>query len=214
MPARTGRPPKISKADIVAAAHRVIDSEGVDALTMRRLAREVGSTAMALYHHVRDKEGLLLLLLDDYAHREMPRPENLPEEPCDRIVAVATAMRDGLANCPWIVEVLRSDDLLSVGGLWYPEKIVAAAGKAGLPIEAAVEVYRAVWHYTLGEISSRAAAARRRDQGGDTYRQRVFAELDATEFPALAQIGPRWETLTAQDNYERGVHALVKGLLP
>lgn len=214
MPARTGRPPKLSKADIVAAAHRVIDSDGVDALTMRRLAREVGSTAMALYHHVRDKEGLLLLLLDDYAHSEMPRPENLPEAPEDRIVAVATAMRDGLASCPWIVEVLRSDDLLSVGGLWYPEKIVAAAEKAGLPTEAAVEVYRAVWHYTLGEISSRAAAARRRDQGGGTYRQRIFAELDATEFPTLAQIGPRWETLTAQDSYARGVRALVSGLLP
>ncbi|UKD51622.1 TetR/AcrR family transcriptional regulator [Amycolatopsis sp. FU40] len=214
MPARTGRPPKISRSDIVAAAHRVIDEDGVDALTMRRLAKEVGSTPMALYHHVRDKEGLLLLLLDDYAHGEMPRPENLPEEPCDRIVAVAKAMRDGLANCPWIVEVLRSDDLLSVGGLWYPEKIVAAAEKAGLPIEAAVEVYRAVWHYTLGEISSRAAAARRRDQGGDTHRQRVFADLDTTEFPTLAQIGPRWETLTAQDSYERSIRALVNGLLP
>ncbi|MFD6107744.1 TetR family transcriptional regulator, partial [Nocardia salmonicida] len=41
----------MSRADIVAAAHRVIAADGVDKLTMRRLATELGCTPMALYHH-------------------------------------------------------------------------------------------------------------------------------------------------------------------
>ncbi|MEW9553053.1 TetR/AcrR family transcriptional regulator [Nonomuraea sp. NPDC050783] len=215
MPARTGRPPRISRADIVAAAHRVIDQDGVEGLTMRRLAREVGSTAMALYHHVRDKEELLLLLLDDYAAgRPRPAEEELPAEPRERVVAVATAMREALSGCPWIVDVLRADDLLSVGGLWYPEKIIDAALTAGLATEEAVAAYRIIWHYTAGEIGGRAAARRRRAEGGATYRERVFAELDAREFPRLAEVGRRWEELTAKDTYERGLRALVAGLLP
>ncbi|HUR06029.1 MAG TPA: helix-turn-helix domain-containing protein, partial [Nonomuraea sp.] len=169
MPTRTGRPPKISRAEIVAAALRVIEEDGVSMLTMRRLAREVGSTAMAIYHHVRDKEELLLLLLDDYA-AGIPRPE-LPEEPRERVVAAAMAMHEGVSGCPWAVDVLRADDLMSVGALWYPERIVDAAVRAGLTMEAAVDVYRIIWHYTMGEIGGRAVARRRREEDRSTYRE-------------------------------------------
>ncbi|GAA3097464.1 TetR family transcriptional regulator [Streptosporangium carneum] len=182
------------------------------ALTMRRLAREVGSTAMALYHHVRDKEELLLLLLDDYA-AGIPRPE-LPDEPRERMVAAAMAMHDAVSGCPWAVDVLKADDLMSVGALWYPEQIVDAAVRVGLTIEEAVDAYRIIWRYTVGEIGGRAAARRRREEGGPTYRERVFAELDAKEFPRLSTVARRWEDLTARDTYAKGVRALVNGLLP
>ncbi|MFI7231818.1 TetR/AcrR family transcriptional regulator [Nonomuraea angiospora] len=212
MSTRTGRPPKISRREIVTAALRVIEEDGTGALTMRRLAREVGSTAMALYHHVRDKEELLLLLLDDYA-AAIPRPA-LPDEPRERMVAAAMAMHDAVSGCPWVVDILKADDLMSVGALWYPEQIVDAAVHAGLTIEEAVDAYRIIWHYTVGEIGGRAAARRRREEGGPTYRERVFAELDAKEFPRLSTVAWRWEDLTARDTYAKGVRALVNGLLP
>ncbi|GII78603.1 TetR family transcriptional regulator [Sphaerisporangium rufum] len=180
-------------------------------LTMRRLAREVGTTAMALYHHVRDKEELLLLLLDDYA-AGLPRPD-LPEDPRERVVTAAMAMHEAVSGCPWAVDVLRADDLLSVGALWYPERIVDAAVRAGLTVEDAVDAYRIIWHYTAGEIAGRAAARRRRQEGGTTYRERAFAELDAEEFPRLSEVAGRWEELTARDTYAKGVRALVDGLL-
>ncbi|MEV1249000.1 TetR/AcrR family transcriptional regulator [Nonomuraea sp. NPDC050022] len=211
MPARTGRPPKISRADIVSAAHRLIEAEGTESLTMRRLAREVGTTPMALYHHVHDKEELLLLLLDDYA-AGMPRPE-LPDEPDERMAAAAIAMHDALVGVPWIVDVLRADDLLSVNALWYPEMIIDAAVRAGLSLERAVAAYRIIWHYTAGEITARAAALRRREEGGPTYRRQVFAALDAEALPRLAAVGGRWEELTARDTYGEGLRALVAGLL-
>ncbi len=212
MPTRTGRPPKITRADIVAAALRVIEADGVDALTMRRLAGELGTTAMAIYHHVRDKDELLVLLLDDHA-AATPRPE-LPDDPGERLVTAATAMRDALARHPWAVDVLRADDLFAVGALWYPDQIIDAAMRGGLTLEDAVDAYRIVWHYTSGEIGARAAARKRREQGGSTFRQRVFTEIDAGRFPRLGQVGGRWEELTARDTYDRGVRALAAGLLP
>lgn len=133
----------------------------VDGLTMRRLAKEIGSTPMALYHHVRNKEELLVLLLDDYAARTLHRPA-LPADPRERVVAAATAIHDALASCPWIVEVLTADDLMSTSALWFVEQIVDGLAESGLSPEQAVQGYRAIWYYTAGEIVVRASAARRR----------------------------------------------------
>ncbi|MDL4819488.1 TetR/AcrR family transcriptional regulator [Actinomadura opuntiae] len=211
--AQRGRPPRISRAEIVETARRIVDEEGVDRLTMRRLAKEIGSTPMALYHHVRDKEQLLVLLLDDYAARMAREPE-LPADPRERVVAAATAIRGTLAACPWITEVLTADDLMSRSALWFVEQILGGLRECGLSPEAAVHGYRAIWYYTAGEIIVRAAAARRR--AGDerpTYRERVFADIDPAELPGLAQVADRWAALTAQDTYAEGLRALVNGLV-
>jgi AcrR family transcriptional regulator len=180
---------------------------------MRRLAREVGTTPMALYHHVRDKDELLLMLLDDYA-AGVPRPEPPSgTAPGERVMVAAAAMREALMGVPWIVEMLRADDLMSARALWFPEEIIDAAVHAGLTPEEAVDAYRIIWHYTAGEITARAAAARRREDGRPTHRSQVFEHLDAAQLPRLAALGARWEELTTRDIYDKGIQALVRGLL-
>ncbi|MFD0905050.1 TetR/AcrR family transcriptional regulator [Actinomadura sediminis] len=212
MSQRKGRPPRISRAEVVETARRIVDEEGVDRLTMRRLAKEIGSTPMALYHHVRDKERLLVLLLDDYAARNMHRPE-LPDDPRERVVVVAAAIRRTLAACPWIVEVLTADDLMSEAALWFVEQIMDGLIECGLAPDEAVHGYRAVWYYTVGEMIVRAAGERRRaDDDRPTYRERVFAEVDAAELPRVALVARRWAELTAEDTYLDGLRALVDGL--
>lgn len=208
-----GRPPRISREEVVDTARRIIDAEGVDRLTMRRLATEIGSTPMALYHHVRNKEELLVLLLDDYATRTLQRPE-LPAEPRERIVAAAATIHEALAACPWIVEVLTADDLMSTSALWFVEQIVDGLVQCGLSPEQAVHGYRAIWYYTAGEIVIRTTATRRRtNDDRPTYREQVFAALDPNELPRLAQVADAWAPLTAEDTYVPGLRALVDGLL-
>ncbi|MFJ1730891.1 TetR/AcrR family transcriptional regulator [Streptomyces sp. NPDC088254] len=208
-----GRPPRISREEVVTAARRIVDAEGVDRLTMRRLATEIGSTPMALYHHVRNKEELLVLLLDDYATRTLHRPE-LPAQPRERIVVAAATIHAALAACPWIVEVLTADDLMATSALWFVEQIVDGLVECGLSPEQAVHGYRAIWYYTAGEIVVRVTAARRRtDDDRPTYREQVFADLDPGELPRLAQVADHWAPLTAEDTYLDGLRALVDGLL-
>jgi AcrR family transcriptional regulator len=57
----------LSRQQIVAAAIRLIDEDGLDELSMRRLGQELGSGATSLYWHVRSKEDLLLLVVDEIA---------------------------------------------------------------------------------------------------------------------------------------------------
>ncbi|MGW5570397.1 TetR/AcrR family transcriptional regulator [Nocardia thailandica] len=209
MSTRAGRPSRLSRAQIVAVARDLVAAHGVEALTMRRLAAELSATPMAVYRHVRDKDELLLLLLDDLA-AGLRRPA-LPDDPRARIVAVALAMHAALAEVPWIVEVLTGDDLLSRSALWYTEAIVDAATACGADADEAVYVYRTIWYYTAGELLVRAAATRR-GTGRVTLRDKVFSDIDAEALPRLAALGESYVTLAARDTYERGLRALVTGL--
>ena len=202
-----------SRAQILAAARRLIDRDGWEKLTIRRLAAELGIGSTTLYHHVRDKEDLLLLLLNEYAD-QIPQPD-LPDQPRDRIVAAAIALHDGLAAWPWAAEVLTADGfvgLLGESALWMVETIVAGAIDAGCTPDQAVDVFRSIWYYAVGEILVRAHSARRRADGGRPGRP-FFGNLDAARMPSLAAIGDRWPALAARDTYAAGVRAFVDGLL-
>ncbi|BDT94249.1 TetR family transcriptional regulator [Nocardia sputorum] len=210
-PQRTGRPARISRTEILAAANSVIEAEGVAKLTMRRLATELGCTPMALYHHVRDKEDLLRLLLNEYAD-QVVWPD-LPEEPRDRVRVAARAMRDALAARPWIVDILAADDLLGVSALWVSESIVDGFVAGGLPLDRAAQAYRVIWHYTAGDLIVRARSARRAAEDRPTFRAQVFADLDTETYPRLAALGSDYLSLAARDTYDLGLDALIDGLL-
>jgi AcrR family transcriptional regulator len=208
---RIGRPPSTSRPQILEAARAILDRDGWEKLTVRRLAAELGVGATTLYHHVRDKDDLLVQLLEHYAG-QLPRPE-LPADPRERIIAAATVMHDSLAAWPQAVEVLTADDLLGESALWMVEAIVGGAIACGRTPDEAVELYRTVWYYTVGEILVRARAGRRAAEDRPRYRDTVFGGLDASRFPSLAAVGDRWPELTARDTYARGLRAFVDGLL-
>ncbi|MET7641801.1 TetR/AcrR family transcriptional regulator [Streptomyces sp. NPDC005438] len=209
---RTGRPPRLSQEAIISAAQRLLAVEGAGGLSMRRLARELKSTPMALYHHVRDKDELLLLLLEEHA-RTIPRP-TLPEDPRERMIAAGQLLHDVLAGCPWIVEVLASDDLMAKSALWIVEAMVDAAMECGLSPEQAVDAYRAIWYYTVGELLIQVSRKRRQAESPTpSHRDRTFASLSAEAYPRLSSLADRWAELTRRDTHRQSLEALVNGLL-
>ncbi|MFE2156876.1 TetR/AcrR family transcriptional regulator [Streptomyces lydicus] len=208
---RTGRPRVTSRAQILAAARRLIDEDGWEKLTIRRLAAEMGIGATTLYHHIQGKDDLLVLLLSHYIG-EIERPR-LPSDPRDRIVAAATAMHDALAAWPWAAEVLTADGfvgLLDESSLWMVEAIVAAADDYGCTPPQTVDVFRSIWYYTVGEILVRSRSPHRRaDRELPTFRE----TFDASRVPHLAALGDQWAALAARDIYPQGLRAFVDGLL-
>ncbi|MFC4913784.1 TetR/AcrR family transcriptional regulator [Actinomadura gamaensis] len=221
--ARTGRPPATSREEILAAARLVIERDGWERLTVRRLAAELGIGTTTLYHHVRDREDLLVQLLNEHTDRTL-RPD-LPDDPRDRVVAAAVAMHDSLAAWPWAAEILTTDGFLARLGepaLRVVETIVAAAIEHGCTEEQAVHLFRSVWYYTVGEILVRARTRDRRPDAlqpgalrpgapgpGDPF----FGDgVDMSRLPTLAAVGDRWPALAAQDTYASALEAFVDGL--
>lgn len=214
---RTGRPPRTSRAEILAGAHRILERDGWEKLTLRRLATEVGVGTMTLYHHVRDREDLLVQLINERFDR-LTRPE-LPADPRERIVAAGVAAHDTLAAWPWAAEVLTTDGFLARVGdsaLWLVEAIVAGAVDHGCTPEQAVHVFRCVWYYTVGEILVRARSDGRVSRRDDLFSgpdPALSSHVDPDRHPRLSAIGDRWPELAARDTYAAGLRALVDGLL-
>jgi len=214
--ARTGRPAVTSRAQILGAARALIDRDGWDKLTLRGLAAELGIGTTTLYHHVRNREDLLVQLITDHVVSQ-PRVE-LPDDPRERIIAAATVMHDGFAAVPWAAEVLTVDGF--VGRLGDPalglvEAIVGGAVECGCTHEQSVAVFRSLWYYTVGEILVRAATAGNHavDRAKLLDHDVRFARRDAERLPHLAAIGERWPELAARDTYAEGLRAFVDGLL-
>jgi AcrR family transcriptional regulator len=204
-----------SRAQILAAARRLIDRDGWEKLTVRQLAAELGVGTTTLYHHVRSKQDLLLLLIREYADR-VPLPD-LPSDPRERIVVATAAIHDALAAWPWAAEILTADGfVVRVGdsALRLVEAIVEGAVAGGCTPAQAVYVFRSLWYYTVGEILVRARSAGRPPEDvRPVDRDDFFADLSTTRFPHLTSLGGEWVTLSARDTYLQGLRAFVDGLL-
>lgn len=178
---------------------------------MRRVADQLGSAPMSIYRHVRDRDELLVLLLDHLAAR-VERPV-LPAQPRPRLLAACRTMRDGLAEHPWIIDVLAAGDLIAPSILWVMEEIVAGFVACGLTHAQAASAYRAVWQFTVGELIIRRGLDRMAGLNRPPYVLEVLMNLDANALPTLAALAPHWAAARAQDSYDSGLRALVAGLL-
>jgi AcrR family transcriptional regulator len=197
---------------VIAAARAIVDRDGIEALTMRHVARELGSSPMAIYRHVRDKDELLVLLLDQLA-AELPRPR-FSREPRRRLHQACRAMHDGLAANEWVVDVLAQGDLIAPSILWLVEEIVAALVSLGCSESEAADGYRAIWQFTVGELIIRRGLQRTAALGRTPFVVRVLTNVDPEELPTLAALAPHWVPARGRDSYDIGLRALLDGFTP
>lgn len=202
------RSPRLTRAALLDAAEAIIADEGVDALTMRRIAERLESSTMALYRHVRDKDDLLVALLDRSAAR-VPRG-SLPSDPKARLLAVCRVMRNGLAEQPWVVGILAKGDLIAPSVLWMIDEIVGNLIGCGLSETQAVAAYRTIWQFTVGELVIAHGVA---GLGRPPFVLEVLEGADPHELPVLAKVADRWREVRGKDTYDHGIAALVNGLL-
>ena len=103
---RGTRKPRFSRDAIAAAAIRIADAEGFEAVSMRRLAAELDAGTMTLYHYVRTKDELLTLVVDAFLGEVIvPRGQRLPRDWRSAITMIARRTRDALRRHPWILDI-------------------------------------------------------------------------------------------------------------
>lgn len=205
--ASRGRPARLTRDGIIDAAEAVVRADGIGALSMRRVARELSCSPMALYRHVADFDDLLRCLLDHIAHT-LPRPQP-SEDPRRTVLRVLTITHDWLVSHPWAIDVLPAHRMgWSVA--WIVDDVLAAFLQAGLAPSAAAHAYEVVWHHLVGELTTRhsrqatTAAPPPRPDGHDP----------STAHPTIASLAPHLVVARAHDQYLRGLTALLDGLLP
>lgn len=142
---------------IVAASFAVADAEGLDGLTMRRLAAELGVTPMAVYHHVASKEQLLDLMVDE-SLRTLPDIDQ--DAPADRALrAFFLAFHRLLVARPALAHALSDRPLDGSVAARIGEQVLDVLGRAGLDDDAAVGLLVSLFALTLGAALYRASRA-------------------------------------------------------
>ena len=222
-PSRRRREP-ISRDAIVTAAIGLLDREGLAALSMRRLAEELGTGAASLYWHVGSKDGLLDLVMDEViGEGKVPDPD--PGHWPEQLKQVARDQRAASLRHPWLVRVSIGRIPMGPNALRYTERILAILRAGGLPPRLAVQGYllliATVNGFTIDETGvddapGPAASVPPRDpetlqQAADMARDYI-ASLPADRFPHMTALADEFALANPDERFELLIDIFVDGL--
>src|SRR4051812_43455406 len=138
----------LSRDRVLRSALDLVDREGVDALSMRRLARDLGFEAMSLYTHVSSKDDLLDGMLDlVLAEGAPPAPEG---DWADAVRASAVSVHDGLSRHPWAAALLMSPSRMRPARLQYMDTLLARLRGAGFGADLTYHAYHVLDGHIFG----------------------------------------------------------------
>jgi AcrR family transcriptional regulator len=147
-----GRPGRRARGlevdDIVAAAVAVADAEGTDAVSMRRIARELNAGTMSLYWYVESKDELLQLMLEK-VQGEAEAPEPSGDWRAD-LRGFAHNTRAALLGHPWAIDFIGVGPPSGPNDARNAERLMAALDSLGLDMGATLRVLMTVGTYVLG----------------------------------------------------------------
>ncbi|MFF2040052.1 TetR/AcrR family transcriptional regulator [Kitasatospora sp. NPDC058170] len=194
-PGRRGPRQARSTEEIAASAIVLADAEGVDAVTMRRVAQELGLSPMALYTYVPGKAELLDLMLDT-VYARMPRTAPADDGWRARAAAVADDNRALYRAHPWVASVSTSRPPLGPGLMAkyeYELRALEGAGLSDVDLDAAL-THLLGFVQTCARMAADERAAEQDSAMGDEQWWAAHAELlarvfDPGRFPTAARVG-------------------------
>lgn len=185
--AATDKDTRLSKHRIVEVAVAFADEHGLDGLSMRKLAKELGTGAMSLYNHVANKDELLTAMIDVvFAEMDAPASAATASDPADWRAAMrasAISSKQAYTKHPWAVAASMSY-LPGPIRLRHMEVVLAAFSNSGLDRDPAHHAYHAYEIHISGFMLSQLAFRYDEDELKDAARS--FAQqIDKQEFPHL-----------------------------
>jgi TetR/AcrR family transcriptional regulator, tetracycline repressor protein len=199
----------LARERIVQAAMKIIDGEGLDALSMRRLGAELGVNPMAAYYHVPNKSALYDLILEAVmAGVDMSAID--PAAPlAEQLKQAARAYRAALLAHPRAIPVLATRSVRTAAALRPIEPILGILFAAALTPNEAMAAVDCVAQYILG--GAVGYYHHTFDEGAD--EQREFEPLDAAELPNLSRMIAEARYVGDEAEFEFGLDAIVRGLM-
>jgi AcrR family transcriptional regulator len=197
----------LSRERIVTAALGLLDREGLDALSMRRLAQELDVGTMTLYGYFRNKDELLDAVVDMGA--ESIRLPELEGPWRDQLRDLMRAVREALLEHPGVVELRLRRPLLSPGALRLAQAALRILREAGFDEENAGLAYRSLLVFTFGCAAFAPDSAERPDR---RQLERRLAFLPRDQWTELFAVAPVFERMTARELYEFGLERMLDSL--
>lgn len=199
----------LTRQRVLRAALDLLDREGVDALTMRNLAREVGASPMSLYGHVADRQdvldGVYELML-----QEIPLP--VPEEVAwqEAIRASFRSYRQALLNHPHATAAVVRRPASGRSGVFVAlmDASLGILRQAGLEIESALHAQRTLTGMTIGLVIAEINLREREESPGTG----ASVLLPAGHFPYFIEALPLMLRADFGASFEAGVDLVIEAI--
>ena len=212
-PRRHGTPrPQLSREVVVDAALQVLDAEGGEALTMRRVADQIGVSASSLYGYVDNKEELVQLVLDRiFQEVEVPPTGGNWQETLKELGRAMLAMyrrHRGVAALT-LGRVAVTPSMLAIG-----ERLLAELKSAGMPDQVAAFVGDLGGLY-VGAIAYEQDVTPLAGPGAADFIAQFTAwmrSLPADRFPNTLAMADTLVAGSADDRFEWGLDVIIRGL--
>jgi TetR/AcrR family tetracycline transcriptional repressor len=200
----------LTREHIVATALAVVDRDGIEALSMRRLGAELDVDPMAVYHHVPNKDALLDAIVEAVMGEIDLAADNPSASPEERIVYAARAYRDAILAHVNALPIVMSRGPRTPVAMRPVELLIGILRDAGLPPSqamAGMNAIAATVRGTIGMISDNSAGAMSAEEVAA-----MAALFPADEYPYLRE-ATMCSTDFLNEDFEFGVRALARGLL-
>jgi AcrR family transcriptional regulator len=196
----------LTREAIVAAAIAVADTEGLDAVSIRRVAGDLGVRPMSLYTHIASKEDLLDLMVNEVVAEALV-PEPLPDDWRAAVREIAVRSHDAFVAHPWTLQAFSQRPRIGPNTLRHAEQSSAAVAGLGLDPRTAATLLAVVDDYALGH-AMRAIFTPHEAKLRELVDERL-SKVDPSDFPHLTA----GEVALPRDHsFELGLEALLDGL--
>ena len=206
----------ITRTAVLASALEIIDKDGVDGLSMRRLGEAVGRDPMVLYRHVPNKAAVLDGVVEMVFERMSVDTTN--PDWAAALRNLAHDFRDVARAHPNVVPLLVTRPLATPLGMRPPgilrllEDVLALLTGAGLTGGDALHVYRALFGFLCGHVLTELQEIVERPEETDHVLRLGLHRLPIREFPHLRELAPTWASYDGLAELDRGLDILLSGL--
>jgi AcrR family transcriptional regulator len=210
-----GEPPRrrepLTRQRVVQAALRLMDTEGLESVTMRRIGRELGVEAMSLYNHVRDKEDILDSICEEVVGEfRAPRVDGWGEA----ARAAAFEYRRLLLAHPNVLTLMteRKRPFSSVNALRVYEYALEVFRSAGLTEMDAIQAFHSFGSYILGAVTMELGlmvGSPNEDEDAHRDMARLVASAD---LPRLQEALPHMMNCDVDEQFAFGLDLLIDGI--
>ncbi|GIG61958.1 putative transcriptional regulator, TetR family protein [Longispora fulva] len=198
---------QLNRSDVLNGAIALLDRDGLDGLTMRKLAGELKVQPGALYWHVRHKQALL----DAIAERLLDGVADIDESApgVDRLAELAGRLRRALLSHRNGARVVAGTYVRQPNTLRFGDVAVRAAVAAGIPVEHAGLVHFALQDYVLGHTIEEQSRDELTAAGEWTERQ---SPIDPAEFPDISAAVEAVGRTDPEDLFRYGLDLFLDGV--
>ena len=199
---------RLDRDEVARAALAIADAEGIDGLSMRRLADELGIGTMTLYGYFRSKRELLDAAVD-MAAEQFAAP-TLRGTPRRRLRVYMEAVREWLEQHPSLVHIRGEAPIVRQGAFRVSEGAMQILIDAGLPPAEAAYGFRLLFTYVFGSVAFGLGEPSPEQRRATTA---AVLALPPEEFPALlAAASGAGDALGGRRPFEYGLEVLLDGL--